>query len=76
MPHGSVFHSRRNQLIRLPKESTLPDGVKRVEVISVGRTRIIPPVGESWDSWFDEPSATADFMNTREQPEDQRREAF
>ena len=75
MPQGSVFHSRRHQTIRLPRESAFPKGVKRVEVISVGRTRIITPVGESWDSWFDEPGVTADFVPTREQPEDQRREA-
>ncbi|MCK0770348.1 type II toxin-antitoxin system VapB family antitoxin [Chromohalobacter canadensis] len=76
MPQGSVFQSNRNQAIRLPKASAFPEGVKRVEIISIGRTRIIVPAGESWDSWFDEPGATADFMSTREQPEDQRREAF
>ncbi|WP_458693826.1 AbrB/MazE/SpoVT family DNA-binding domain-containing protein, partial [Shigella sonnei] len=27
--------------------------VKRVEVIAVGRTRIITPAGETWDEWFD-----------------------
>jgi antitoxin VapB len=50
--------------------------VKRVEIIAVGHTRIITPAGESWDSWFDGPGVTADFMAEREQPAEQEREAF
>lgn len=34
------------------------------------------PVGEAWDSRFDGQNATADFMNEREQPNEQEREAF
>ncbi len=29
------------------------EDVKKVEIIAIGRTRIITPAGESWDSWFD-----------------------
>ncbi|MFM5177208.1 AbrB/MazE/SpoVT family DNA-binding domain-containing protein [Aeromonas caviae] len=36
--------------------------------------RIITPVGESWDRWFDEPCMSADFMAEREQPTAQERE--
>ena len=42
--------------IRLPKAVALPEGVKRVDVVAIGRTRIITPAGESWDSWFEGPS--------------------
>jgi len=76
MEQGAVFQSNRSQAIRLPKAVALPDDVKRVDVVALGRTRIITPAGESWDSWFDSEGVTADFMAEREQPEDQEREAF
>ncbi|EHP9826756.1 toxin-antitoxin system antitoxin VapB, partial [Escherichia coli] len=53
-----------------------PENVKRVEVIAVGRTRIITPAGESWDEWFDGNSVSDDFMDNREQPGMQERESF
>ncbi|EES1232901.1 toxin-antitoxin system antitoxin VapB, partial [Escherichia coli] len=49
----TVFFSNRSQAVRLPKAVALPENVKRVEVIAVGRTRIITPAGETWDEWFD-----------------------
>lgn len=76
MEQGSVFLSNRSQAVRLPKAAALPDDVKRVDVISIGRTRILTPVGESWDSWFDGEGVTSDFMSDREQPADQERESF
>lgn len=76
MPQASIFQSNRSQAIRLPKAVAFPDDVKRVDVIALGRTRIITPAGEAWDSWFDGEGVTADFMADREQPDDQEREAF
>lgn len=76
MEQGSVFLSNRSQAVRLPKAAALPDDVKRVDVIAIGRTRILTPAGESWDSWFDGDGVTADFMKDREQPADQERESF
>jgi antitoxin VapB len=73
---GSVFQSNRSQAVRLPKAVALPDDVKRVDVIVVGRTRIITPAGESWDSWFDGEGVTADFMGERNQSAEQDREDF
>lgn len=72
----TVFLSNRSQAVRLPKAVALPDDVKRVEIIAVGRTRIITPAGESWDSWFDGENVSADFMTSRDQPPMQEREAF
>ena len=60
----------------LPKAVALPENVKRVEVIAVGRTRIITPAGETWDEWFDGHNVSADFMDNREQPGMQERESF
>lgn len=76
MVQGSVFQSNRSQAVRLPKAVALPDDVKRVDVVAVGRTRIITPAGEAWDSWFDEEGVTTDFMCERDQPAEQERETF
>lgn len=72
----TVFLSNRSQAVRLPKAVALPEDVKRVEVIAVGRTRIITPAGEGWDSWFDGEDISADFMTSRDQPPMQERETF
>ncbi|MFD1745101.1 type II toxin-antitoxin system VapB family antitoxin [Rhizobium helianthi] len=76
MEQGAVFQSNRSQAVRLPKAVALPDDVKRVDIVAFGRTRIIAPVGEVWDSWFDGDAATSDFMSERHQPAAQEREAF
>ncbi|MBA1202972.1 antitoxin [Pseudomonas capeferrum] len=76
MEQGAVFKSNRSQAIRLPKSVALPDDITRVDIVAVGRTRIISPAGEAWDSWFDGDSASCDFMAAREQPDDQEREGF
>ncbi|WP_447894102.1 type II toxin-antitoxin system VapB family antitoxin [Vreelandella sp. GE22] len=76
MEKAAVFKSNRSQAVRMPKSLALPEGVTRVDVIAVGRARLITPAGEAWDSWFDGPSVTTDFMGEREQPVEQEREAF
>ncbi|MFL1516563.1 MULTISPECIES: type II toxin-antitoxin system VapB family antitoxin [Pseudomonas] len=76
MEQTTLFMSNRSQAVRLPKAVAMPGNVKRVEVIAIGRTRIITPAGEAWDSWFDGESVTPDFMIDREQPADQERESF
>ena len=72
----TVFLSNRSQAVRLPKAVALPEDVKKVEIIAFGRTRIITPAGESWDSWFDGENVSADFMDIRDQPAMQERESF
>ena len=76
MEQGAVFQSNRSQAIRLPKAVALPADVKRVDIVAVGRTRIIAPAGEVWDSWFDGLEATSDFMSERDQSASQERESF
>jgi len=76
MEQGAVFQSNRSQVIRLPKAVALPDDVKRVDIVAVGRTRIIAPAGEVWDSGFEGAAATADFMSERDQPASQERETL
>lgn len=72
----TVFLSNRSQAVRLPKAVALPDDIKHVDVVAVGRTRIISPAGETWDAWFEGETVTSDFMSVREQPEIQEREDF
>jgi len=73
---GAVFQNNRSQAIRLPKAVALPDDVKRVDIVAVGRTRIIAPAGEVWDSWFEGAAVTSDFISERDQANSQEREAF
>lgn len=70
---GIVFRSSGSQAIWLPRTVAFPEGVKIVNIVAIGRTRVISPVGESWDSWFEAEGVTPDFMTQRDQPEDQER---
>lgn len=76
MERAGVFVSNKSQAVRLPKAVALPESVKQVDVVALGRTRVIAPAGEAWDSWFAAEGVTADFMNEREQSKDQERESL
>ena len=76
MARSSVFMNNKTQSVRLPKSVALPDGVKKVDIVKLGRARLITPEGESWDAWFDHEGASDDFMPDREQPADQDRESL
>lgn len=69
-----VFVSNRSQAVRLPKAVAFPPEVREVEVTVVGSARLITPKGRRWDSWFDGPEVSEDFMTDREQPVDQWRD--
>lgn len=71
-----IFKSNRSQAVRLPKEVAFPDSVKDVEIIAIGKRRMITPANESWDDWFEGPGVSEDFMAERIQPDDQNREPF
>ncbi|MFP3468429.1 hypothetical protein, partial [Leifsonia sp. SIMBA_070] len=56
-----------------------PKHVLQVDVVAIGRTRIITPAGdtwESWESWFAGAGVTADALADREQPTDQERDTL
>lgn len=74
MERAKVFKSNKSQAVRLPKPVALPESVKQVDIISLGRARLITPAGEAWDSWFESEGVTEDFMIDREQPVDQERD--
>jgi antitoxin VapB len=71
-----IFKNNRSQAIRLPKEVAFPESVKDVEITAIGNKRVIAPVSQSWDEWFNEPGVSFDFMPVRIQPEDQRQETL
>ena len=71
-----IFKSNRSQAVRLPKNVAFPESVKEVEITAIGNKRIIAPVDQSWDEWFDAPGVSSDFMTNRRQPEDQIRETL
>ena len=76
MERTSVFKSNKSQAVRLPKGVALPDSVKQVDIVKLGRARLITPAGEAWDSWFEGEGVTEDFMTEREQPDEQDRESL
>jgi antitoxin VapB len=52
------------------KSVDFPDGVHRVEIVKLGQSRLINPVGLRWDDLFlDGPRASDDFMTEHRQPE-------
>lgn len=76
MVQTTVFLSNKTQAVRLPKDVALAVGVKEVRVLALGRSRLISPVGETWDAWFAGPDAGEDFMADRGQPADQERQGL
>ena len=76
MEKAAVFKSNKSQAVRLPKSVALPEDVKRVDVVAIGKTRIITPEGTSWDEWFAGEAVSDDFMVERDQPPEQLREGF
>lgn len=76
MQQGSVFKNNRSQAVRLPKAVAFSDAVRKVDIVVVGRSRLLSPAGEAWDTWFDSPGTSDDFMVERDQPVDQERSAL
>jgi antitoxin VapB len=77
MTRSTVFTTNRSQAVRLPKAVAFPDDVHLVDIIKVGQSRLVCPVGTRWDDLFASgPRASDDFMSEREQPAPERREPF
>jgi antitoxin VapB len=75
MTRSTVFTSNRSQAVRLPKAVAFPEGVHQVEIIKIGDSRLICPVGRRWDDLFlNGPRATGDFMSERNDPPPEERE--
>jgi len=75
MTRSTVFTSNRSQAVRLPKPVAFPAAVHQVEIVKLGHSRVISPVGRRWDDLFlNGPRASGDFMGERDQPEAEKRE--
>jgi antitoxin VapB len=76
MARSTVFTTNRSQAVRLPKPVALPASVRQVEITKMGHSRIISPANQSWDTFFDGPRVSDDFMAERSQPAVEHRERF
>ena len=75
MARSIIFVSNRSQAVRLPKAVAFPEGVRQVEIIRLGNSRLITPVGRRWDEFFvNGPRVSEDFMSERDQPSAEERE--
>jgi antitoxin VapB len=77
MTKTTLFTNNRTQAVRLPKAVAFPPGVRAVEIVKSGASRIVSPAGKRWDDFFLRGSRTSDdFMAEREQPPAEEREPF
>lgn len=75
MSIGTVFINNRTQAVRLPLDVRLPEGVHKVEIRVNGHERVIAPLGQSWDSFFQDGSTVSDdFMVERADQHQSERE--
>jgi antitoxin VapB len=74
MTKSTVFVTNKSQAVRLPKPVALPANVKQVEITKIGHSRLISPVGRSWDAFFDNVKVSDDFMKERVQPKPEKRD--
>jgi len=74
---STVFTSNRSQAVRLPKAVAFPADVHQVDILKIGRSRVIVPRGQRWDDLFaNGPRVSEDFLAERAQPEMEAREGF
>ncbi|MBB3384237.1 MULTISPECIES: type II toxin-antitoxin system VapB family antitoxin [unclassified Rhizobium] len=77
MTSSTVFISNRSQAVRLPKAVAFPEDVHQVDILKIGRSRVIVPKGKRWDDLFlHGPRVSDDFLDEREQPVAEERESF
>jgi antitoxin VapB len=75
MTSSTVFITNRTQAVRLPKAVAFPDDVHEVDILKIGRSRVIVPKGQRWHDFFQSgPRVSKDFMTEREQPPPDERE--
>lgn len=66
MAQGTVFIHNGSQTVNLPEEAQFPDGIKKVNVRTVGNEHILSPAEKTWDSFFlAEGDVSEDFMGER-----------
>ena len=77
MSSSTVFTSNRSQAVRLPKAVAFPENVHQVDILKIGRSRVIVPKGKRWDDLFlNGPRVSEEFLSDRDQPPAEERESF
>lgn len=76
MTYASVFYNNRTQAVRLPADMRFDDNVKKVIIRKVGNERILTPVENVWDSFFDNPAYKVDDSFQRGEQIASQREEF
>ena len=75
MTSSTVFTSNLSQAVRLPKAVAFPEDVRQVDILKIGRSRVIVPQGRRWEDLFlHGPRAGGDFLVERTQPDSEVRE--
>uniref|UniRef100_Q07MU2 SpoVT-AbrB domain-containing protein n=1 Tax=Rhodopseudomonas palustris (strain BisA53) TaxID=316055 RepID=Q07MU2_RHOP5 len=66
MAGSTVYTSNRSQAVRLPKAVAFPEGVHKVDILKIGRSRVIVPQGQRWDDLFlNGPRVSEDYLSER-----------
>lgn len=78
MNTGTVFETNRTQAVRLPAATRFSKEIKKVIVRVVGKSRILEPLHQDWDSFFhsEDEGVTEDFMTERSSQFQSERESF
>jgi antitoxin VapB len=65
---STVFTSNGSQAVYLPEAVAFPADVQQVEIIKIGDSRVIVPLGRRWDDYFRSAARVSeDFMTERDQ---------
>jgi len=75
METAKLFQNGQSQAVRLPKEFRFQGD--KVYIKKIGNAVVLLPFDNPWQTWLDSLDLfTADFMETRNQPEQQIRETL
>ena len=73
METAKLFQNGQSQAVRLPREFRFQGD--EVYIKKIGNTVVLLPFENPWQTWLDSLNLfSADFMETRNQPEQQMRE--
>jgi antitoxin VapB len=73
METAKLFHNGKSQAVRLPKKYRFPGDM--VLIKKMGDAVILLPLDNPWQAWMEGLKLFSDdFMETRPQPEPQKRE--
>lgn len=67
---STVFTSNGSQAVRLPKDVAFPDDVRQVDILVVGRSRVIVPTGQRWTDFFERGPRASEDLLTANSPDD------